>query len=142
MKKEHGVVIDDATSNLIKALQEKEPGDYAAVIVSHVDKIVPTILFVLSPPLTLGVLYFIVKPGTLAHPMLVFFAVLGMLGSLFFAIKYDYALKTCRYSGIGLAMAENKNLELKKENRALLQRVASLETQPNGQMIKDEDIRF
>ena len=135
-------MIDDTTEHLIEALQNKEPGDYAAVIVSHVDKIVPTLLFVLSPLMTIGVLYLIMKAGMLAHPMLALLAVTGTIGSFFFAIKYDYALKTCRYSGIGIAVAERKNLELKTQNSALSQRVRELEAQLSGPLHKDEDIPF
>ena len=137
MKREHGVMIDKMTDGLVKTLREKELEDYADVIVSHVDKILPNVLFALGPPLTVGVLYLIMKAGMLAHPILAFFAVAGMLSTFFFAIKYDYASKTCRYCGIGIAIAEEKNGELKRQNSALLQRVRELEGQLGIPPLKD-----
>src|SRR5271163_2115274 len=127
MRREHGVVIDDATETFVKDLREKKLKDYADTIVSNVDKAVPKILIALVPPLMLFVLYFIMKTAILIHPLLFVCAVLGMPSAFFFAVKYDHASKICRYCGIGIAMAEEKNLELKGQNTALAKRVSELE---------------
>ena len=140
MEKEYG--IDHATEEFFKEIKEKELHGYAETIVAHVDKAVPKALLALGPPLTLGVLYLIMKTTVLMHPALILSSVFGVLSAFFFAIKYDIALRACRYSGIGAALAENKNSELKKVNRDLLRRVADLEAQLSVHLLKDEDIPF
>jgi hypothetical protein len=134
--------LDDATKEFITDMKEEELHDYADTIVSHVDKAVPKALLALGPPLMVGAFYLIMKTTVLMHPALVLCSVLGVGSAFFFAIKYDLAVKACRYSGIGIAMARNKNIELKKQNRELQQRVGELEAQINGPLIEDKDIPF
>jgi hypothetical protein len=140
MEKESG--LDDATKEFIRDMKEQELHEYANTIVSHVDKAVPKTLLALGPPLTVGVVYLVAKKATLMHPMLILMSVLGVVSAFYFAIKNDLALRACRYSGIGMAMADNKNVELEKKNRELIQRVEELDVQINRLLIKDEDIPF
>ena len=134
--------LDDAMCEAYDDINQNELRDYTNVIVSHVDKSVPTILLALGPPLTLVTLYLVMKMKVLTHPMLVLLSVLGMVSAFYFAIKYDVALKACRYSGIGIALAERKNIELKIQNSNLSQRVGELEARLGIQPLKDEDIPF
>jgi hypothetical protein len=134
--------LDDATKEFVAEMNEKELRDYAEIIVSHVDKAVPKALLALGPPLTVGVFYLIIKTTVLMHPALIVSSVLGVLSAFFFAIKYDIAMRTCRYSGIGIAMAKRKNLELKMQNKALSQRVGELEAQLGVPPVRGEDIPF
>jgi len=142
MRKELGLVVDAASEKLVNTLRNAKLEHYANVIGSHVDDVLPKALLALGPPLTVGVLYLVMKTSVLAHPVTIFFAVAGMLGSFFFAIKYDHALKVCRYCGIGLAIAEEKNRELTNETGSLRQRISVLESQLSGPRLKDEDIPF
>ena len=121
---------------------EQELRHYADSIVSHVDKAVPKTLLALGPPLTVGLFYLIMKTTALMHAALVLCSVFGVISAFFFAIKHDLALRACRYSNIGLAMASSKNIELEKLNRQLQQRIGQLEAQQNRQLIEDEDISF
>lgn len=45
----------------------------------------------------------------------------------------------CRYCGIGLAIADDKNRELKRQNSTLLQRVRELEGQLGFPSVEDEN---